>query len=175
MQTIFTIISCIVICLIHLSQCALQVDIKYQPSTTISDASVETASKAAEPKVPESRGFGTGNYRSSYVGGTKFNRKVLNHRNSARVIKTEVIDDSSSASGPSIESSSVEAPIQLDEFGSEIRYNVGPGVNISVEKDKELVSVYLDEDCLKDVFTGKFIYKLSTLFMYYTCLFVSYL
>lgn len=44
----------------------------------------------------------------------------------------------------------------INEFGNEIKYNVGPGVNISVEMDKELVSVYLDEDCLKDVFTGKF-------------------
>lgn len=39
-------------------------------------------------------------------------------------------------------------------FGDEIRYNVGPGVNVSLDHEKELVNVYLDEDCLKDVFTG---------------------
>lgn len=41
------------------------------------------------------------------------------------------------------------------KFGDEIRYNVGPGVNVSLDHDKELVNVYLDEDCLKDVFTGR--------------------
>lgn len=40
------------------------------------------------------------------------------------------------------------------KFGEEMRYNVGPGVNVSLDHDKELVNVYLDEDCLKDVFTG---------------------
>lgn len=40
----------------------------------------------------------------------------------------------------------------------EVKYNVGPGVNISVEPNKELVNVYLDEDCLKDVFTGNSIF-----------------
>lgn len=37
----------------------------------------------------------------------------------------------------------------------ELKYNVGPGVNISMDSNKELVNVYLDEDCLKDVFTGE--------------------
>lgn len=36
----------------------------------------------------------------------------------------------------------------------ETKYNVGPGVNLSLDSEKELVNVYLDEDCLKDVFTG---------------------
>lgn len=36
----------------------------------------------------------------------------------------------------------------------ELKYNVGPGVNLSLDSEKELVNVYLDEDCLKDVFTG---------------------
>lgn len=39
-------------------------------------------------------------------------------------------------------------------FENELKYNVGPGVNVSLDTDKELVNVFLDEDCLKDVFTG---------------------
>lgn len=40
--------------------------------------------------------------------------------------------------------------------GDEVKYNVGPGVNIGLERSRELVNVYLDEDCLKDVFTGTY-------------------
>lgn len=40
------------------------------------------------------------------------------------------------------------------KLGDDVKYNVGPGVNVSLDHDKELVNVYLDEDCLKDVFTG---------------------
>lgn len=40
------------------------------------------------------------------------------------------------------------------EIDYEMKYNVGPGVNVSLDTTKELVNVYLDEDCLKDVFTG---------------------
>lgn len=43
----------------------------------------------------------------------------------------------------------------VGEFpGDDVKYNVGPGVNVSLDPEKELVNVYLDEDCLKDVFTG---------------------
>lgn len=41
----------------------------------------------------------------------------------------------------------------------ELKYNVGPGVNISMDTSRELVNVYLDEDCLKDVFSGKIYIK----------------
>lgn len=50
-----------------------------------------------------------------------------------------------------------ETPNSIIE-ADEIKYNVGPGVNISLEPEKELVNVYLDEDCLKDVFTGLYSY-----------------
>lgn len=50
----------------------------------------------------------------------------------------------------------------------ELKYNVGPGVNISMDTSKELVNVYLDEDCLKDVFSGKLNgYTLKTHFKSY--------
>lgn len=42
-------------------------------------------------------------------------------------------------------------------FEDELKYNVGPGVNVSLDTDKELVNVFLDKDCLKDVFTGNHI------------------
>lgn len=81
-------------------------------------------------------------YRSSYVGN-KFDRR-------AALEDTTEVESNATEQGPSI-----KAKRKLyNEFNDEIKYNVGPGVNIGVEKDKELVSVYLDEDCLKDVFTG---------------------
>lgn len=39
---------------------------------------------------------------------------------------------------------------------NDIKYNIGPGVNVSLDKSSEMVNVYLDEDCLKDVFSGEF-------------------
>lgn len=82
------------------------------------------------------------NYRSSYVGN-RLNRRVAVATKSAEMPTTEEIP-------------LVKAKRKLsNDFTEEIKYNVGPGVNIGVEKEKELVSVYLDEDCLKDVFTGK--------------------
>lgn len=83
------------------------------------------------------------NYRSSYVG----NR--LNRRATGATIK-----QSEAATTEHVPL--IKAKRKLtNEFNEEVKYNVGPGVNIGVEKEKELVSVYLDEDCLKDVFTGK--------------------
>jgi len=84
------------------------------------------------------------NFRSSYVGN-KLNRRNDDHTKAADVTVA------TTETAPLI-----KARRKLtDNFGDEIKYNVGPGVNIGVEKEKELVSVYLDEDCLKDVFTGR--------------------
>lgn len=83
------------------------------------------------------------NYRSSYVGN-RLNRRYATATNKQvdSITSTEQIP-------------LIKAKRKLtNEFNDEIKYNVGPGVNIGVEKEKELVSVYLDEDCLKDVFTG---------------------
>lgn len=35
------------------------------------------------------------------------------------------------------------------------RYNIGPGVNVTLDMPREIVNVNLDEDHLKDVFQGK--------------------
>lgn len=84
------------------------------------------------------------NYRSSYVGN-RLNRRVA----TATAKQVEV---TTTEHTPLIKTKRK----LTNEFSDvqEIKYNVGPGVNIGVEKEKELVSVYLDEDCLKDVFTG---------------------
>lgn len=84
-------------------------------------------------------------YRSSYVG-SKFDRE----RDTAAAPQSADIETNVTEHAPII-----KAKRKLyNEFNDEVKYNVGPGVNIGVEKEKELVSVYLDEDCLKDVFTG---------------------
>lgn len=83
------------------------------------------------------------NYRSSYVGN-RLNRRVA--------VATKQVEVTTTTE----EIPLVKAKRKLtNEFNEEVKYNVGPGVNIGVEKEKEIVSVYLDEDCLKDVFTGK--------------------
>lgn len=93
------------------------------------------------------------NYRSSYIG----NKTTLNTPNRNHVAAVEEVDNKIDAIDVQEEASLRKRKRKpLDDYDSEIKYNVGPGVNISVEMDKELVSVYLDEDCLKDVFTGKF-------------------
>lgn len=157
-----TFILFVLISIIHQSLCALQVDVKYRVK--------DVPNVNDKPAVP--RSLATGNYRSSYIGGVKtnMNRKILNHRTSARVIDAE-------SNVPNNTETKVER--KNDEFGNEIKYNVGPGVNISVEKEKELVSVYLDEDCLKDVFTGKFYIEICYLkqingFNHTICIFFFY-
>lgn len=99
------------------------------------------------------------NYRSSYVGN-RLNRRVATATVAAKKQQqqqqTEVIKPTISDDDEHIPL--VKAKRKFDnDFSEEIKYNVGPGVNIGVEKEKELVSVYLDEDCLKDVFTGMFL------------------
>lgn len=39
-----------------------------------------------------------------------------------------------------------------------VKYNIGPGVNVSLDIPNEIVKVHLDEESLKDVFTGKHFY-----------------
>lgn len=91
-------------------------------------------------------------YRSSYVGN-KFDRR-------AALAETAEAENNATESNVTEINATEHVPLikakrkLYNEFNDEVKYNVGPGVNIGVEKDKELVSVYLDEDCLKDVFTG---------------------
>lgn len=102
------------------------------------------------------------NYRSSYVGN-RLNRRVATATATAiaqkqQPVAAEVASTTAAAVAVNDDDNIplIKAKRKFDsEFSEEIKYNVGPGVNIGVEKEKELVSVYLDEDCLKDVFTGK--------------------
>lgn len=91
------------------------------------------------------------NYRSSYVGN-KTAAKNPNENPADPIVDVEnKINDTDFNEDSGLKNRRRKP---LSDFDFEIKYNVGPGVNISVEKDKELVSVYLDEDCLRDVFTG---------------------
>lgn len=92
------------------------------------------------------------NYRSSYVGN-KSGTRISNRNRLGALVDVDNKIDQAAENGNLNEKLTERQPIS--EFENEIRYNVGPGVNISVDKDQELVSVFLDEDCLKDVFTGK--------------------
>lgn len=106
------------------------------------------------------------NYKSSYVGG---NNKTMIAPPTASSIPSTQIEDVENRIEDEVDkrpkvnkvkkkkSSKKPSPTKLPEIitADEIKYNVGPGVNLSLDSDKELVNVYLDEDCLKDVFTGK--------------------
>ncbi|XP_055381748.1 uncharacterized protein LOC129612228 [Condylostylus longicornis] len=43
----------------------------------------------------------------------------------------------------------------LYNYDGEYRYNIGPGVNISLDMNTDIVSVNLDEDCLKEILLGR--------------------
>lgn len=90
------------------------------------------------------------NYRNSYVG----NRTVTVPRvEEDRVEDVEnKIDENPKPKR--IRTKKKSKKKVLDSALEEKKYNVGPGVNLSLDPEKELVNVYLDEDCLKDVFTG---------------------
>lgn len=101
------------------------------------------------------------NYRSSYVGN-RLNRRVSAATAASVGASASTVSVNAAVAAKQAEDATTEhislikAKRKFDnDFSDEIKYNVGPGVNIGVEKEKELVSVYLDEDCLKDVFTGK--------------------
>lgn len=124
-----------------------------------------STSKSEHAKNPRNiGGVVQHNYRSSYVGN-RLNRRVATATPTANAQKQQQIVAEVASSTATITTINDDEHIPLikakrkfdNEFNEEIKYNVGPGVNIGVEKEKELVSVYLDEDCLKDVFTGKFV------------------
>lgn len=130
---------------------------------TEADISTENVSNEAptdeqqqyESKAPDNRkamdNLIRSHYRSSYISN-KSTRLANKNLMIPRVTLIKPLFSSEKSDDLSLKKRKKKKPV--NEFGNEIKYNVGPGVNISVEKDKELVSVYLDEDCLKDVFTG---------------------
>lgn len=119
------------------------------------DISVVSAADGEQPLLP-SKGTATinniggvyHNYRSSYKSAT---RTPNNNDGTSLTDIDNKLEEMDANEGFIVQP---EPPKEVNDFENEIRYNVGPGVNISVDKTKELVSVFLDEDCLKDVFTG---------------------
>lgn len=92
------------------------------------------------------------NYRSSYVGDKTLRSPNKNQMGTIADVGNK-IDDVDTNEELQLKNRRRKP---LTDFDNEIKYNVGPGVNISVDKTKDLVSVFLDEDCLKDVFTGNY-------------------
>lgn len=154
--------------IVHFIECTTEDQLKASPSNTdpaIVLQKTEPIVQAVEPstiqqntetnqirvKQVRASAFRMGNqpnFRSSYVG-SKLSRRITTAVNNDEHTKNAVITPATE------EIPIIKTKRKLNEdFNDEIRYNVGPGVNIGVEKEKELVSVYLDEDCLKDVFTG---------------------
>lgn len=135
---------------IHPAEVPLAVDVSVEDAVPADTKKIVVNSVGTAKRLRNAvYGSRHNSYRSSYVG-SKFDR-----RDAAVATQTADIDSNATEQVPLI-----KAKRKLyNEFNDEVKYNVGPGVNIGVEKDKELVSVYLDEDCLKDVFTGICILK----------------
>lgn len=168
---------CFLINIIHFNECSTQVselasittnkgqgDRSNAPTEPVNDELLVGKSKQLRNVVMGSMH----NYRSSYVG-TKSRRLASgNNQGGSSNVLNNRIDIPITSEESQLTKTKKKEPI--NEFGEEIKYNVGPGVNISVEVDKELVSVYLDEDCLKDVFTGNSLFQCHC-FIYYNFLF----
>lgn len=89
------------------------------------------------------------NYRSTYLD----NKTVYEMTPKMREVENK-LEDVEIKEEPVKTKRKTKKRSKKPKYGEEVRYNVGPGVNVSLDHDKELVNVYLDEDCLKDVFTG---------------------
>jgi len=101
------------------------------------------------------------NYKSTYVekdGGkivTKTVLKTVDESYSDAELDDDDDDD---------DDDNENLDVLTDDFTAEERsssdtlvpshYNVGPGVNVSLDLLRDIVNVHLDEDCLKDVFNG---------------------
>lgn len=147
---------------VHKSNNAESLDVSQNVTKLKLDDSVPSKSEHAK-NLRNMGGVVQHNYRSSYVGN-RLNRRVATATaapiaQKQQPIIAEVASPTTTASHDDDDDANIpliKAKRKFDsEFSEEIKYNVGPGVNIGVEKEKEIVSVYLDEDCLKDVFTGK--------------------
>lgn len=171
---------CFIINITHLYECATQINASSNnvPLSTTdesipivneneSDAALvtEAATPSATISSRQLRKVVMGNYRSSYVGGSKSNRRLSSSINQYQASNTNRHSDDGSSSDEAAETTTPPTATKTkkkqlasipNEFGDEIKYNVGPGVNLGIEKNRGLVSLYLDEDSLKDVLTGKF-------------------
>lgn len=143
---------------VHKTNTAESLDVSQNVTKLKHDDSVSSKSDHAK-NLRNMGGVVQHNYRSSYVGN-RLNRRVATATATATATAQQqktVAEVASTTTSDDEHIPLIKAKRKFDnDFSEEIKYNVGPGVNIGVEKEKELVSVYLDEDCLKDVFTGKF-------------------
>lgn len=183
MQSIFNkhvvFLLCFIINVTHLYECATQINVSTNDLPALSTATDPPRPKVSENETNDAsvsetvatplassrqlRKVVMGNYRSSYIGASKSNRRLSSSINQQyqQVSNTDrQLDDGSSSNeddtqtvAPTKTKKKQLTPI-ADEFNDEIKYNVGPGVNVGIEKNRGLVSLYLDEDCLKDVLTG---------------------
>lgn len=139
-----------------------------EPSAQAIESSINNNQQVKETNADRSKQFRASafrgnqlNFRSSYVGSK------LSHR--VTPANDEVIK-SAEVKVTTEETPLIKSKRKFNhDLNEEIKYNVGPGVNIGVEKEKELVSVYLDEDCLKDVFTGRNTMNCLILSIRYNC------
>lgn len=90
------------------------------------------------------------NYRSTYLD----NSTMYEASPKLKEVENKLDDVEVKMDEPAKRKRKTKKKTKKPKYGEEVRYNVGPGVNVSLDHDKELVNVYLDEDCLKDVFTG---------------------
>lgn len=97
------------------------------------------------------------NYRSTYLD----NKTMYEITPKMKEVENK-LDDGEVKEEPSKVKRRIKKKSKKPKYGDDVRYNVGPGVNVSLDHDKELVNVYLDEDCLKDVFTGIVKYFITT-------------
>lgn len=89
------------------------------------------------------------NYRSTYHGNNTM------YETSPKLKEVEnKLDEAEVKEEPTKRKRKTKKKSKKPKYGEDVRYNVGPGVNVSLDHEQELVNVYLDEDCLKDVFTG---------------------
>lgn len=190
MQSIFNkhvvFLLCFIINVMHLYECATQINVNAKNTLPLSatDAAIaDDSAPVTETVIPSAtltsrqlRKMVAGTYRSSYVGGSKLNRRLSSSisQQQHHVTNTNRQLDDSGSSNESIQTETKTKKKQLapaaDEFGDEIKYNVGPGVNVGIEKNRGLVSLYLDEDCLKDVLTGMW----KSLQLTHTCAIMNY-
>lgn len=99
------------------------------------------------------------NYRSTFVG----NQSISDFISPYELLTENKLDEATLAPQKASKKRKTKTKkkhvkVAAGDFpGDDVKYNVGPGVNVSLDPEKELVNVYLDEDCLKDVFTGNLI------------------
>lgn len=95
------------------------------------------------------------NYRSTYLD----NKTMYEISPKMKEVENRLDDVEVTGEPTKVKTKTKKKSKKPKHDGEEVRYNVGPGVNVSLDHDKELVNVYLDEDCLKDVFTGTVIFN----------------